>query len=621
MIYFKEIEGQGFSSIIRPMVFKLRNKGLTVIQAKNGFGKTTLFALLYWVLYNKHLKPGATVETWERFRPKDYLGTKGRVMFKKKGVQYDVIRCKDYKGKDYGKNSLTLLINGVDFASMKLDHKSNRDKPDVQAKIIEVLGLTSALFKNSVIFGQKLKRIIDETNPDKKQIFEEAFEASYINRALDQAKKQLAEKQRQKSTLNGEIELVQEKLDNRKATRDTGIEFEKNKAEQLESIDKELSKLDLKAPNIDMNLSHCEDFMFDCKEQIKNLRVKLNEVEEKDRRIFKKDLELKGLEVAWQNTDVQLNNIRNDRKKVVAICNSCGQKISKEAQAKQRQELEASYTKLKSLRATQYAQWEEGFEKLQGLKKSLASKTKYIKAISKLELELEELANTERQLYEDQKQFELNKSKEASLNKQKKDILSQKLAIDIPKLKKEISGLIKKLRPLKVHAKTLKKEVDDLIWVIENPLSNKGLKAYIFNSMLKYVNDSLLQYNEYLGFRIEFGIDMQSSRKDFYTVIWRGAQLCKYEDLSGGQQQLVNVALALAIHDVLNHNNDKASNILVMDEVFEGLDEENTDIVGELIKAKAKDKGLYLITHNSSFASFGEKALTVLYEAGNTTYI
>lgn len=45
--------------------------------------------------------------------------------------------------------------------------------------------MSYSLFMNSVLFGQGMKRLIQESSSDKKELFEEIFELEYISKARD----------------------------------------------------------------------------------------------------------------------------------------------------------------------------------------------------------------------------------------------------------------------------------------------------------------------------------------------------------------------------------------------------------------------------------------------------
>lgn len=92
---------------------------------------------------------------------------------------------------------------------------------------------------------------------------------------------------------------------------------------------------------------------------------------------------------------------------------------------------------------------------------------------------------------------------------------------------------------------------------------------------------------------------MESSNKTLNAIVIKGEDIVMYNDLSGGQTQLVDLAIAFSIHDIVS--NKVECNVLLMDEVFENLDKENIQIVNELISLKTKDKAVHLMTHNEQF--------------------
>src|SRR5690606_36752865 len=138
-----------------------------------------------------------------------------------------------------------------------------------------------------------------------------------------------------------------------------------------------------------------------------------------------------------------------------------------------------------------------------------------------------------------------------------------------------------------------------LEWVINDPLSNRGLKAYIFNSLLSNITDRSKYYSRYSGISLNLGIDLNSSNKTLTADILIGDKIRPYVSLSGGQKQLANITLSLAIHDIVCQ--EANLNILFFDEIFENLDRDNIQIVSELISQMGRDKSLHLITHRTEF--------------------
>ena len=189
MVIVNSVTAEGFGSIIKRLVFPLNIEGLNIIRGRVGAGKTSIPSALYWGLYGKSLKKGSTIETWEELRGKEYKGTMVNIDFNIGKNHYQVIRCISYKGKimpkEYkGKNpnggsGLWLIING--------ERDFEKNKIIIQKKIIDILGYSPDLFINSIIYGQRLKRIIEESGPNKKKLFDEAFQTMFIDKAKTKA--------------------------------------------------------------------------------------------------------------------------------------------------------------------------------------------------------------------------------------------------------------------------------------------------------------------------------------------------------------------------------------------------------------------------------------------------
>ena len=166
------------------------------------------------------------------------------------------------------------------------------------------------------------------------------------------------------------------------------------------------------------------------------------------------------------------------------------------------------------------------------------------------------------------------------------------------------------------HNKEL--ELENYNWLINDPLGNNGIKAYLFDSSLDMLNRTLDKYSQVLGFRIEFNIDLGTARKEFFTLIERDGQIIDYDELSGGEKQLVNVAMAFAMNESLTMS--KGINLAFLDEVFESLSSDNVEVVTSLIRYTFADKTLFLITHLDSLPLSNTKILQVEKVNGLSSY-
>lgn len=137
-----------------------------------------LFSALVWAIYGKNLKGVSEVNTWKQVRPKDYKGTKVQVYFQKDSHTYKIVRCQKYdevlEDGAKGKDRLIFMKDG-DIVDIKGKEDTRFYKPRDRFIIYSVYEL------NHVWSGYK--RLIQESNSDKKKIFEEVFDLEFLNLA------------------------------------------------------------------------------------------------------------------------------------------------------------------------------------------------------------------------------------------------------------------------------------------------------------------------------------------------------------------------------------------------------------------------------------------------------
>ena len=178
MIEFNKIYIEGFCSITS-LEMPLNTQKITIVRGPNGYGKSNFLSAIVWALYGNNLKGISDVNTWKKFRTKDYKGTKIELYFKPgDGKIHKIIRCLEYKGEVEGAKGNNRLIYLIDAEPVK-----DKTKVQIQALIDKNLGMSYNLFINSIMFGQGMKRLIQESGSDKKNLFEEIFSLNYITKA------------------------------------------------------------------------------------------------------------------------------------------------------------------------------------------------------------------------------------------------------------------------------------------------------------------------------------------------------------------------------------------------------------------------------------------------------
>ena len=570
MIQFGNIIIEGFCSIPY-LELNLGSKGITVIRGATGEGKTTILSALVWGAYGKNLKGKSDVNTWEKYRPKNYNGTKVEIYFGKDGKTHKITRCLKYKGEVNGAKGKDRLIYEIDTVEV-----SEKNKGEIQALINADLGMSYSLFMNSILFGQGMKRLIQESSSNQKDLFEEIFELEYISKARDIAKGYYTEALREYNEISQKYSSSKEKK---------------------QSIQRMLDDLKKQANHVKNDLSS----------RVKVLEKKLSllakakkENELKETVTYKNRIEQR-IQEARDNQKELLNKI-NDAKKKTRV--SLEEFIGVIIKLLKRGDIKNSLKRLMEVKKAF-----GDIERLQDKCSKLADK------ISNYRDKLEELRDQEYEANKVQRDID-------STHVEIKKLLSEKRAgVNlglIKKYKTQLSTISDKLQSIESEMEEKRAKVDNYKWVIDDPLGNRGIKAFLFESSLDILNETLESYSEVLGFSILFYVDIQGVKKDFNTQIIMDGIEVSYEELSGGQKTLVNIAMAFAMNEVMTKA--KGINIAFLDEVFENLSSEYVDLVIGLIRKIYKDKTLYLISHQESLPIPNAGVLTVTRERGLSQY-
>lgn len=567
MLKFIRIIIEGFASYEGYNELDLCPNSAVVIKAPNGSGKSTIFSSLVWCLYGKTIKGVSDVNTKKKYRTKEYKGTKVTTYFQKDGDVYMVTRCQNYTGNledgTKGRDRLQIIKNAE-----VVDIKS---KPKLQEYLVQELGLSYSLFMNSIMFGQGMKKLIQETNSDKKKIFEEVFNLNYLNIAKNMA-------QKGKSQIQGQVELCRSEYNsiNREyeSCRETYLELK----ESEEAFDKRRNK--------------------DIKEKQGNIRSLEKEIR------YKKE----GLgSLKLVEDEIQANKLQEKalKEKLEAARNISNQPLE--------DVIDSIILLLEKNKV------KKALQKVKTIKKAYSDIERYSDERDKVLNILSKLRTKEREV---QRAKYILDNLTSKLKEAKRELArlesNTDQKVNSPKYKKKAKSLKIKLKEQKAILEQKEKELEDYEWLLNDPLSNKGIKAFLFDSCLGQLNDTLEKYAEVLGFRISFEVDLESTKKDFVTLIEMDGEIYDYDELSGGQQQLCNVAMAFAMNESLTASKD--INIAFLDEVFESLSMDNVEIVIGLIKKTFEEKVLFLITHHESIPLSKFKTLRVERLNGRSSF-
>lgn len=604
MLSFHKMRIEGFASIkYLEFDWGARERGITIISARNGSGKSKLINALYWALFGDSIS--GAVGMWEHIRPKEYNGTLVEINFEKDGEEYKIIRCFEYKGKvegRAGKNGLFFYSGG------KLD--PGRDKKGVQSRINRLISYSKELFLNTVIFGQKQQRLMDDKSSNKKKFFEEAFEVTIFQDAYTRANNLFSKISGEFNSLQSEEKALKRDIANYKER----IEISKNLERSWHKAHKEKIKSMLEnIQDLEQELEDSEDSKNDSIWEYEDQLKKLVEERGCYKNVEKEYNECQS-DISRLRTDISLDEaaIKGCKKHIAVytknietfpdVCEECGRPYSKKDKEKATETFRAridgfnrdikAYTLAREQHEKQLLAKLERFSSLNQMKKE------YLDLLSKI-------SALENKILEAKKDTKLAESLKSKIEREKEKLIRVKLeryepepGTKIEDLQSKLDSFTKKIKVIRKKLVKLQVEINRVNFAKET-FSNKGIKPWLFNMLLEQVNSRLGDYENLSGFKVVFWVDMESANGDIRVLVNRYGTEVPYEDLSGGQQQLINLTTIFAINEVVQET--KPCALFIGDELFESLDTTNVEVVANILQDKAQEKNIFLVTHLLDF--------------------
>lgn len=695
-IKVKNIVAEGFRSLSERVEENLERPGLNLVKGENGAGKTTLFEAVFWCVYGDNLK-GTTNEkipTWEESRTEAFRGTYTEATIEVDGTEHKIVRTIAWSGGE-GIGRDALVIRGQDNAGVH--------KKDVQAQIVKLLGIDAQTFMASILFGQRMPKLVESDNRDKRDLFERLFETAFINDAKTKAGAKLTELSTEYSKVEGE----QLNVDTQKTTLYDEMneqerlleEFVTKKARNCTMITEEIAtarttieSCELANSELDVEIEKWDEKAYQkFKTEMDELERQYNTLEETleaPRKVHEEAARRLGTASradAVAETNVKQEGDRNKQWLIDKAGDVAGFKeelqtlMNKQAEevdavkdtcyaCKQKLPL-ANVTEVTNSIIDKYVpQMEVVDAKLEAKQAETPPPSNLPELIIIREGTIKELGDAgnaaikakdaydkaEEDGKEIKRKFTEGAAKETTMNEEADAICTKqdtrgenKNEIDIlegqievmfgsleiaqkeepPKFSRTTTQMLDQLENLEKQLKGIDESLKDIEyemglhqWWTKKGFSASGIPSFVFKGMLENLNEYAKEYAARLGVSIEFSVDLTKASKPFTTICSVGDKFNKeYAEFSGGQKQRLDIVLVFAMHDLVSA--DSNINILIMDEVFEGLDERGEAAVFDLVRMKAAEgKSIYIITHSPHIDSLYSSTMTaVLDERGVTT--
>ena len=566
----------------------------------NGSGKSSLWEALIWNLTGDTMRGTSQVVNL-----KGEDGSYVDLEFDLDRTSYRIIRAKEHKEL---KTSLQIYIDGKNCSG-----KGIRDSQKLLTQYLP--DLTASLLGSVIILGQGLPQKFTNNSPSgRKEVLEILSKSDFM---IEDLKDRVTKRKIELATL---IRSHQDQIIS--ITSKQGV-----LNSQIESANAKLGILDKtslqeKLTIVSNHLSDAQARATQLTEELTRINVKRDEVTSyQQSRLQAHQINLTNIDSKYNN-DIseyqrQYNELSgkissltreiNRIKDIKDVCPTCGQKLQgvekpdptlyiNESQELQKQLtiIGTSLTNLKSQQTTEKQKLTESFN----LSSQICNDD-----LNKFKIQYSSITAEQQRLSSDigamQREYNALQAEIASI-----DATIESLNSSIIHNQEELVSLSSELEYNNTQ-KDIQQSHLDVISKFETALK-RDFRGYLLTTIIEYIAKRAKEYcqvifeNDKLTFALE-GNNIEISYLDK-----------AYENLSGGEKQKVDLIIQFSIRDMLCNHLGFTSNILVLDEVFDGLDMFGCQKVLDVISAMNDVKNIFIVTHRKDLSIPTDKEIIVV---------
>ncbi len=657
--YIKKIEFSNFLSFGDDNVIDYTTlDGISVIEStpKNFGGKSTSSVdLLMFLFFNSTTKTKTGAEIFNKFSDKDEVSVRGEITID--GDDYVIERKLSRKKSRAGEFNVT---NKLEFYKRNedgtIENLSGEQRRETEAFISSAIGSEEDFLTTIVTTGNNLEQLIESKPTARGQILTKFMGLESLRSKEEIAKEMYNEWSRK--LVSNTYNITQLEIDNETFTDSItnseneierlNIELGKFESELKKLEEKRDSTLSSKNNDVDRELINTNPTLLqreinDLIDQRNASQTNANNVtvvepseyyhEDQHKELRGQMAELQGIEVAGKYE-------KNEKEKLIkkfeegTVCPTCNRALDDVDHTDEIEKIKKEIEEiLKSLEQNQIAfdslkEQSESFDKLK-TEFETYERNKLRKARYELEVEQKQLEIDSKQLKLDR--YDDNKKKLEENQRIDAEIISIRTKIEtangnIRVTNKSIEGhntnitLMKE--KIKVNGELIVKikSEEELLAVFKTYLTiygKNGISKVIMKNMIPLINQELYRLLvDSCHFILELNVNDKNEVE--FIMIDTETRIIKPLNAGSGYERTIS---SLALRSVLTKISSLPKpNIVVMDEVFGKIADENLEMVGEFFK-KIKDyfEHIIVISHNPLIRNWSDNIIMIKKESNIST--
>ena len=559
MITFEKVRWKNFLSTGNTFSeIELRVAKTNLIVGSNGAGKSTILDALTFALFGKPFRKISKSSLINSINEKD---TVVEVEFSIGRNDYHVMRA-------IKPNMFEIKLNGQLFnqEATVMDQQKNFEK--------NVLKMNFKSFTQVVILGAStFVPFMRMPLGQRREIIEDILDIQIFSTMNDNLRAKVKINNEELRDVDYQLELVKNK-----------INIQKGHMLNLEKRDKE--EIDRKKQKIleyQQKETDNTDIITDLTQQILRLNEEMLDYKQSNKKLNKLNTYLMKL-------THKLNSVKKEHKffEDNHVCPTCTQTLE---DSFREEKIASGKDKIQELQL--------GFD---DLNTAIEEEQSRVEKFTELSTEISELNTSVNQT-----NYELT-----SIRKSITDINTE--IDDLTKDNADAKEEYNKLKTLVTENKSLSVELEetrkdkDTLSVASKLLKDSGIKTRIIKTYLPTMNKMIGHFLGNMEFYVNFTLDENFEE----TIKSRYRDVFSYESFSEGEKARIDIALLLTWRAIAKLKNSVDTNLLILDEIFDGsLDQSGTSELGWILRNFDDRTNVFVISHKESMSDKFERTLVV----------
>ena len=559
MITFEKVRWKNFLSTGNTFSeVQLTDAKTNLIVGSNGAGKSTILDALTFGLFGKPFRKISKSSLVNSINDRD---TVVEVEFTIGKNEYQVMRA-------IKPNKLEISVNGQLFNQEAAvnDQQKNFEK--------NVLKMNFKSFTQVVILGAStFVPFMRMPLGQRREIIEDILDIQIFSTMNDNLRAKVKINNEELREIDYQLELVKNK-----------IAIQKEHMLNLEKRDKEeIDRKKQKIVEYEQKETDNSDIITNLTQQILRLNEEMLDYKQSSKKLTKLNTYLMKL-------THKLNSIKKEHKffEDNHVCPTCTQTLE---DTFREEKISSGKNKIQEM--------EEGFDELNN---AIGEEQTRVEKFNELSTEISDLNSQVTQT-----NYEITSIRKAitDINNEIDEIHNDNA--DAKAEYSKLKVLVSDKKDLSVQLDETRKDKDTLS-VASKLLKDSGIKTRIIKTYLPTMNKMIAHYLGNMEFYVNFTLDENFEE----TIKSRYRDVFSYESFSEGEKARIDIALLLTWRSIAKLKNSVDTNLLILDEIFDGsLDQSGTSELGWILRNFDDRTNVFVISHKEAMSDKFERTLIV----------